>query len=88
MSVEVRRCRRRLEAVNALIAVFQFRSDARDGLIRPGRTKLLQLLQQYHSTLADKVIWLVVVNEKEVRYNVTSISYEMRVRLPWAGYFN
>ena len=82
MSVEVRRCRRRLEAVNALIAVFQFRSDARDGLIRPGRTKPLQLSQQYHSTLADKVIGLVVVNEKEVRYHVTSISYEIRVRLP------
>ena len=88
MSVEVRRCRRRLEAVNALIAVFQFRSDARDGLFRPVRTKLLQLLQQYHSTLADKFCWLVLVNVKEVRYHVTSISYEILVRLPWAGYFN
>ena len=87
MSVEVRRCRRRLEAVNALIAVFQFRFVARDGLFRPVRTKLLQLLQQYHSTLADKLMWLVVVNVKEVRYHVTSLSYEIRVRLPWAGYF-
>ena len=87
MSVEVRRCRRRLEAVNALIAAFQFGSEARDGLTRPVVTKLLQLLQQYHSTLTDKVIGLVVVNEKEVKYHVTIINYEIRVLLPLAGYF-
>ena len=87
MPVDVRRVLRRPEAVNALIAFFQFRSDARDGLIRPVVTKLLQLLQQYHSTLADKFCSLVLVNVKEVRYHVTSLSYEMLVRLPWAGYF-
>ena len=87
MSVEVRRCRRRLEAVNALIAVFQFGSDARDGLTRPVVTDRLQLLQQCHSTLADKVYSLVVVNVKEVRYHVTSLSYEMLVVLPFTGYF-